>query len=658
MPTNTKQVRQFVGMAQYYRRFVEKFARMAKPLTDLLKKDDRFLWTKDCQQAFETLRKALTSSPILVFPDFTKHFTLYTDASGVALGAVLTQMQDRKEHVVEYFSRVLSKPERNYSTIEREALAIVTAVKHFRPYLYGRRFTVLTDHQPLKWALNNYHTSNRLTKFGLALQDYDIEIRYHPGKKNGPADALSRLEVAACELKAQPSPIEYRRKQEEDLLIKGIIHTLEAKTLPTKLTDVDLSYIRRHKDDFTLRNQCLYRKARTRHRRLQLVIPSRDRKKILTEAHDGLLGAHLGEKKTLAKITINYFWPSIDADVEDWVKRCQPCAARKAPPSKVKAPLQNIPVEGPFHRVGMDILGPLPRTSSGKRYIIVFMDYFTKYPECRAIRDQSATTVAKAFVEEVVLRHGAPTSILSDQGRNFVSDVMKEVCELLTIQKTTTSPYHPACNGLTERFNKTLIDMLSMFCETRQKDWDIYIPYVLMAYRASVHASTGESPFFLLHGRDPVLPTQLLYPVDQEQTYTDASSYKYGLLERFKTAWDIVQTNIKSAQDKQKEHYDRTVNDLKFNVGDVVRVYTPRRTKGLSPKLQSRWFGPYRIENVTDTNVKIRFIDLPRGPLKTVHKNRIKPARLPHAHGKSEELPSDDNMDGVTDEDITDPQEK
>ena len=258
------------------------------------------------------------------------------------------------------------------------------------------------------------------------------------------------------------------------------------------------------------------------------------------------------------------------SDVEFWCRSCIDCATKKSPKNRPKAPLNPIPiVDGPFDRVAVDVLGPFPPTYNSNKYIIVFSDYLTRWPEVVAVNNADAKTTAKAFVEEIVCRHGAPRVLLSDNGKNFRSNLMKEICKITNTKKTFTTAYHPETDGLVERFNGTLTSMLSMYVSGHQRDLDTFLPYVLFAYRTSIHESTQETPFFLMHGRQPVLPIEAaLCP--PTLSYSSADDYKEETKQRLQEAFTLVKSNSQKAQQRQKEYHDRNSSNVEFSEGDKV----------------------------------------------------------------------------------------
>ena len=311
------------------------------------------------------------------------------------------------------------------------------------------------------------------------------------------------------------------------------------------------------------------------------------------------------------------------ADVRRFCRGCLSCASRKGPGRGVRPPLQPIPVKQPFHRVAVDVL-QLPLTQRGNKYVVVFMDYFTKWVEAYAVPDQQAQTVARLLVENIVCRHGVPQELLSDRGSNFLSDLMLEVCSLLGIKKLNTSGYHPQTDGLVEKFNCTLINMISKHTDAGTVEWDQQLQLLLFAYRSMVQESTRESPFFLLYGRDPRLPTGTQLDGARTEYLVDMDDYRTELVMSMAKAKKIALENICRAQRKQKEFYDRHSGETTYHVGERVMVYMPGTVSGKRWKIARPYHGPYRVINITPTNAEVQLVENPVEPSIFVALSRLR----------------------------------
>ena len=440
-PINQKQVKRFLGLASYYRKFIPNYSSITEPINKLLKKGVKYIWSEKCQRNFKLIIYYLTNPPLLAFPAFKKDFFLQTDASGIGLGAVLVQLdKDGNERVLGYASRLLKDPERNYYATELECLAIVWATEHFRPYLYGRRFKIYSDHNPLVHMKNIKNKSARVTRWKLSLAEYDYEIEYKKGSLNSNADALSRIET---EIEATKS------HQINSVLSTDLPENIKEAQLNDKFASKIINNIEREKN-YILENNILFRKTTSR---ITLVIPTAMKETVLRMCHNDMGGGHLGFKKTWPKLRDRFYWPNMYKDTEDWIKSCVECAKRKSPKQITK--IEMHPIESPdtpFDKLGVDILGPLTVTSQGNKYIVVFTDYLTRWPEAFPIKKIDAKTIAKIFVNEIISRHSAPSVLLSDQGAQFMSSLVKETCDYLLVTKINTTAYHPQTNGLTENY--------------------------------------------------------------------------------------------------------------------------------------------------------------------------------------------------------------
>ena len=635
-PTDVTEVRRFLGLASYYRRFVPKFASIASPMHSLTKKNMPFQWTDGCESAFSQLKAALSTSPVLVYPRFGPghSFILETDASTVGLGAVLSQMQDDGTvHPIAYASRSVDKHEKNYGISELETLGLVWAVRYFRPYLLGHPCTVYTDHAACLAILNTPRPSGKLARWALTIQEMDITIKHKAGKRNTNADVLSRSPpvesrtsiINVSEHSSHPPTLpdleEVRRLQREDSHCSELTAYLTNRVLP----DDELTHRRivLESKQFQVVDGVLYHENPAFPDRSCVVVPEPLRHTLLKESHCGRFAGHLSEKKVYDRLRRHVWWRGMRNDVHKFCRACLECASWKGGRRTCRPPLQPIPVGGAFHRVAVDIL-QLPITASGNRYVAVFMDYLTKWPEAFAIPDQKADTIAKLFVEQIICRHGIPEELLSDRGTNFLSSVIQEVCQLLNIKKINTSGYHPQTDGLVEKFNSTLIQMIAKSCTVSNRDWDVHLPYLLFAYRVSAQASTRESPFFLVYGRDARLPTETVLSHVRSPYMVDVDDYKCDLLCNLSLAWKLAAENIQSAQKHQKKYYDRSADEVNLKAGDRVMVYMPSELQGDEHKLRRPFYGPYRVLNVTETNAEVRLIDSPNEDPIFVNLNRIR----------------------------------
>jgi hypothetical protein len=644
-PTSVREIRAFLGLVGFYRRFIPHFAETAKPLTQLLRKDMDFRWGAEQTKAFQELKSSLLREPILKFPDFTKPFVVATDASNVAIGSVLCQTHNGVEFPISYNSRQLSDSEKKYSTIQKELLAVVNAIKTYRCYLYGRKFTLITDHAPLRWLMNLKDPSSQLARWSILLQNFNYDVIHRPGRRHSNVDALSRILV---------SDQEEKKTEEDKLLNISFVGAMNTVPSPEEVPDVfeptyDKQRIEKEqrldpawkliieyletgelgelnatpKDEFIIVENLLFRRAEFPSGRVvdQLVVPNTMIRHIMELNHEPPLAGHLGVKKTLGRIQTQFYWPGMSRDIQRFVRTCHQCQEKKTPIGRKVAPLQILPgVQRPFELVSMDVLGPLPITLEGNKFILMFTDYMTRWVEAVPIPDQKAETVAKVFITTIITRHGVPQKLLTDKGTNFLSKMMSAIYKYLGVDKIQTTAYHPSTNGVIERFNKTLTQMLSHY--TDQRDWDAFLPYVLFAYRTAPHESTRETPFFLLYGRDARLPFPDIIR-SQRINYAVDHDYKAEMMARLHHAFTGVRENLLKAAIQRKEYYDRKAEEPPFRIGDLVLLHTPQIKRGQTYKLARLWKGPYRIlEKLGPVNFRIARVGSTTSTL--VHANRLK----------------------------------
>ena len=414
-PVDLTTLRQFLGLASYYRRFVPSFAAVARPLNALLKKKVRFEWSAACEDAFCQLKELLVTAPVLSYPKFEKgrSFILETDASKVGLGAILSQEQDDGlVHPIAYASRSLNTHEQNYGISELETLGLVWAVRYFRPYLLGFPCTVFTDHAACLSILNTARPSGKLARWALSIQEMDLTIKHRPGKSNANADALSRNPIIAG-VTADEIPLdlkEMRQKQMADPVLAKWIKYLEEEVLPEEEKEARRFVLEAGKHEMV--DGVLYFEVSSGRR--NVLLPQAMKQAVLEEAHASCFGGHFAENKVYQRLRKFVWWRGMKADVRRFCRGCLVCATRKGRRKTFRPLLQPIEVGGPFHRVAVDVL-QLPVTTSGNKYVVVFVDYLTKWAEAYPTSDQTALTIARLFVDNIVCRHGIPEQLLSDR---------------------------------------------------------------------------------------------------------------------------------------------------------------------------------------------------------------------------------------------------
>ncbi len=605
-PRNLKELQRFLGLAGWYHRFVPHFSSIAEPLNALKRKDVKYLWTPACQAAFDILKQHLASPPILGHPDFTLPFIVYTDASDVGLGAVLAQPTGfGSEQVIAFASRTLNSAERNYSTTEQECLAVVWALEKWRYYLEGRKFTVVTDHSSLIWVFKTQKPSTRLIRWALRLQEFSFTVEYRKGKYNIVPDALSRAPVVVADspfptcAAVQPA----KRETSEDLQIsdEDIWKAQKNDAEVQKLYDSILESTNQPETSdtkFTILEDKVYRIVQLPHKTLcQVYIPLPLREQLLQLFHDHPLAGHLGRYKTYKRLQALVYWPKMSLDVKNYIQCCQTCQMQKPENRKRPGKLQQTTVTQSWQMLGVDLMGPFPRSSSGNVHLLVFVDYYSRWVELFPLRRATAETVSQVLHKEILTRWGVPDYILSDQGSQFISSVFSDTCRRWNLKQKKTTPYHPQTN-LTERVNRNLKAMIASYVEDKHKSWDKYLPEFRFALNTAVHESIGVTPAELNVGRT------LKGPLDTElqpQTCTP-DELAYHQIEHINNLQKHVTENIQKAKTRQKLNYDRYRGEQIFEEKDRVWLKThpySKADKSFTAKLAPRWKGPYRVTRKT-----------------------------------------------------------
>ena len=630
-PKNITELRSFLGLCSYYRRFIANYSHVAKPLTRLTEKDQRFNWTSECSEAFGRLKHMLVTAPILAHPDFTKPFILDTDASNHAIGAVLSQKTGNEERLIAYASRTLSKSERKYCVTRKELLALVYFVKYFRHYLYGRKFTARTDHASLRWLMNFKNPEGQVARWLEVLSTFSMAIEHRPGRLHGNADGMSRKPCTDDTVTTSHSefPQDNTKDLDPSCMHVGSEDTDESMSefddlKSLQADDDELAVVRswvqeNKRPEFaaiaaegyilkSLWNQfpCLelYDDLLVRRQEnldednvvtFQVIVPKKARRSILYACHDMQTSGHLGVTKTVSKIKQKFYWPGLQSDVRSYIAGCDACSKRKGPILSKRAPMQIVRSGFPMERIAIDILGELPETPRGNKYIVVIGDYFTKWTEALPIPNMEACTVTKVLVENVLCRFGIPQVIHSDQGRQFESNLFQEMCKLLGIHKTRTTPYHPQSDGMVERFNRTLAAMLSAYVSENHRDWDEQLPYVTMAYRSTEHETTGMSPNMLMFGREVSTPLDLVYELPNLSKPIPNNQWVWELRDRIERAHTLVRQYTQQAMHRQKRYRDSRTSFETFKIGDQVFVHFPVKKVGTSAKLTPFWRGPFKV---------------------------------------------------------------
>ena len=736
-PTTQSELRSFLGLCNVYRRFISGFAKIASPLNALLRKGESpqlGVLSKEQLQSFDTLRAKLLNPPILALPRKEGMFTLDTDASNEQIGCCLFQTQpDGANHPVGYWSRGLTRAEKNYSTTEKECLAIVWSILHLRPYLESRHFVVRTDHNSLRWVLNLADAQGRLARWRLRLLEFDFEVQYSPGASHHAADTVSRLRVCdsdnspsedivdmdvpcfttstdtprrdpslllredlilaqmadpACsrlltdvgvhpqldvdefgvlgrvlpsgefqvtipsfsnevplpitvctEVPLPPETADVIGDEDAPILRRGVSIALDAPIVrrgvsiasiaaSTKfspsisdiaVTSVDdlpqtiqLEELRREQKNDEECQQLLEQSLVTpgspvdvnmdgvliRKAPLdgveQIIVPHALRGRLLHLEHFPPSVGHPGVTKMFRSMRSRFFWRSLYTDVAEVVRNCPVCSRNRIHERKRTSFLKLFPATEPLEYVAMDILGPLPKTEHGHRFLLVICDRFSKLTRTVPLRSISALVVAKAFCEHWVFVYGPPRYLLTDNGTQFTAKFFLAVCRDLGIAKVFTTAYHPQTNGQVERFNRTILNALRGYVASNQRDWDDYTSTITFGYNCRVHASLGFTPFEIILARPP---PPLSVEIPRKREADTPENFRLRFLHRLKELLPLARSRLAESQARYKAGFDKGIREKNKDVSEGSWVFVRREVHetGTNPKLDEQVDGPYKV---------------------------------------------------------------
>ena len=564
VPKSLHDIRSFHGLASFYRRFIRSFSSIIAPITECLK-GGKFQWNEEAQKSFELIKKKVTEAPVLILPDFSKLFEVDCDASGVGIGAVLSQ----EGKPIAFFSEKLNESRRKYSTYDKEFYAIIRALDHWSHYLLPNEFLLHSDHEALKYLNSQQKLNSRHASWVEFLQPYSFSIKHKSGKLNQVADALSRRHSLLSTMEVQ---------------VLGFEVLKELYKNDPDFGNVWENCSKGSFNHFLVQEGFLFKNNR-------LCIPQCSlRRAIIQEVHGGGLAGHFGRDKTLALVQENFFWPKLAHDVECFVKSCKICQIAKSTGLYTPLPVPKAPWED----ISLDFVLGLPRTQRNKDSIMVVVDRFSKmahFVPCNKTAD--ASHIADLYFREIVKLHGVPKTITSDRDSKFISHFWRTLWRKLGTTLQFNSSYHPQNDGQTEVVNRSLGNLLRSFVGKNIRQWDLLLAQAEFAYNRSPSQTTGHSPFEAVYGLNPIGPLELA-PLPVTKHFSGDAEER---AKEIKKLHEQIRGSILKKNEKYSKQANKHQKPAAFKEGDLVWIHLrkERFPSKRSSKLMPRADGPFRV---------------------------------------------------------------
>ena len=650
-PTTPKQLATFLGKAGYYRQFIPSYGKIVACL-EAEKKKSSLIWTPQMEKSFAQVKEAFRTKPILAFPDYNgvlqgRPFIVDSDWSQEGMAQSISQVQPGpdglRERVIACHGRKCTSAERNYSSNKGETASFVDGLNGFEHMLRYAPFRARVDNRCLSYIKNLKKPTGIWCRWLELIESFQFDIEHQAGKKHANVDAMSRAPhlpppskemekrsasylctltptqlgqveqlnketLAAISREENPEVLplsnkQIRQAQQDDPNVRKMVTWVAAGHKPTKdqvrTESWEVQQMCHDFESLYLDHGILYKKVLPNDPSTEgmqrLVLPESLRATAFYWAHADASAGHLGVSKTMSRMRIRFYFPGLYNWVEVKVQGCHRCLQKRGAGQRADMAPRNTLKGYPGARWSLDLVGPLPRTHQGNVYIMTAEDVFTRYPVAVAIPDKTASTVAKAFEQHVITQHGSCNQLLTDNAQELTGHIMQDVAKILGITNVATCPYNPNGNKI-ERFHRTLGEMLRTVVDDNQQDWDECLGACLLAYRTSVHNTTKMTPFFLMHGREAMLPVDVIFP-RPTQEYQVATAFGVDIAERLDRAFAFVRDQQQKVI-KRRAELAAPFKASPLKEGELVWYYTPRQQPGTTKKLTRGWQGPFKVVQV------------------------------------------------------------